>query len=106
MRYGSEHERGAAFHVIDREPDDADAFGCEPVGAPLVALLLVSVSWAIDFHRQFGGSAVEVEDVGAGGVLAAEVQAALVAAEQGPEGALGLGQGAAHCLGAVADEVG
>jgi hypothetical protein len=61
---------------------------------------------AVDFHGELRGSAVEIEDVGANGVLAAEVEAALVAAEQGPEGALGLGQCAAHRPRAVADEIG
>ena len=104
-RYGSEHERGAEFDIIGGEAKDSDALAGEPIGAPLVAGLLVIMGRAVDFHGELRGRAVEIEDVGANGVLAAEVEAALVAAEQGPESALGLGQGAAHRPGAVADEI-
>lgn len=56
---------------------------------------------AIDFNAEPGRWAVEIEDVGSGGVLAAEAQAVLLAAECGPQQAFGKGGVAAEGAGAV-----
>jgi hypothetical protein len=60
---------------------------------------------AIDFYGELCGGAVEIEYVGADGVLAAEVEVAFVAAEQCPERTFGLGEVAAHGPRAVSDEI-
>ena len=63
------------------------------------------VGWAIDFDGQSQRRAVKVENVGPDGVLAAEMEAEVVATKQQPKGALGLCQRATHSSSALANEV-
>ena len=106
MRDGGEDVSGSLLDVVGGEAEDADALGREPVGPALVVLLPVVVRGAIDFDGEFGRRTIEIEDVGTDGVLAAEMEAEFVPPQHRPERALWLGEGPAHCSGALADEIG
>ncbi|MET3711797.1 hypothetical protein ABIC65_002506 [Sphingomonas trueperi] len=81
-----------------------DAVGGEPGVAAGVVLGLVAmgVAGAVELDREAGAGAVEVEDIGTGFVLAAEVEAFGVAAEMAPEAALGGGHLASELAGEAA----
>ena len=95
---------GALFQFLGAEPQGADALAREPGVAAGVVRGLRGVDRSIDFNTELCFGAVEVEDVRPERVLAANVEAELVAAEQGPEGLLRLRQGAAERLCALLGE--
>lgn len=76
---------------VGRDAKRGDPDRGEPRVAAGVVVWLVSMAMAgtVEFDRQAGAGAVEVQDIGAGLVLAAEVEAFGIAAEVAPEAALG-----------------
>ena len=78
--------------MADGSQGGVQVVGGEVGVALLVVFALICMDGAIEFDHQFGDGAVEVEDVGAEGLLTAEAVAVeLTGAEMLPEILLGRG---------------
>ena len=90
------HRVWVGENVGGRHPDHRDAKLFEPMVAALIGGDTVVVLAAVDFDAQLRRRTVEVEYVRADGMLLAKAQAALLAADRGPQQPLGLGRIAAE----------
>ena len=74
MRDGGEDEGGMLVESFDGEAEGSDASFAQPCVAASVGFGAVCMGRSIEFDAEVCFGAVEIEDVGAEGVLAAEVE--------------------------------
>ena len=89
------------FDFVRREPQELQAEGFEKLLAHLISLLLALMNWTIDLDGESGTRAVEVHDVGAEGLLAAESHTDLLTSKSRPQEGFGTSRALSVLAGGV-----